>query len=79
MGKVFCFLFIYFLQHTTSENELLQMLYLKLFLQLLPQIVELLQTLAQVDVSVELDEGLDEIRHGPLGFDLIAAKEQTQG
>ena len=55
------------------------MLYLKLFLQLLPQIVELLQTLAQVDVTVELDKGLDEIRYAPLGFHLIAAKEQTHG
>lgn len=35
--------------------------YLKLLLQLLPQIVQLVQTLTQVDVTVKLNEGLDEI------------------
>lgn len=49
------------------------MLYLKLLLQFLPQTIQFVQTLTQVHVAVKLDEGLDEIRHAPLGFHLVAA------
>lgn len=47
-------------------------MYLKLLLQFLSQAVQLVQTLTQVDVTVKLDEGLDEIGHAPLGFHFIA-------
>lgn len=49
--------------------------YLKLFFQLLPQCTEFLQAFAEVNMSVELDEGLDEIGHAPLRFDLVAAAD----
>lgn len=53
----------------------MQVRYLELLLQFLPQSVQLVQTLAQVDVSVEPDEGFDEIRNAPLGFHVVAAAE----
>lgn len=50
-------------------------MYLKLLFQLLPQCTKFLQAFAEVNMSMELDEGLDEIGHAPFRFDLITAEE----
>lgn len=47
--------------------------YLELLFQLLSQGVELVQAFAEINVAVELDEGLDKIRHAPFCFDLVTA------
>lgn len=49
--------------------------YLELLFQLLPQRAQFLHALAEVNVTVELDEGLDEVGHAPLRLDLVAAAD----
>lgn len=51
--------------------------YLKLILQSFSQSAELVQTFPQVNVTVELDEGFDEVRHAPLRFDFVPAAQNV--
>lgn len=70
------------LNNTTHTRKLsfVFFFYLKLLLQFLSQSIQFVQALTQIDMTVKLDEGLDEIWHAPLGFHLITATEtQKEG